>query len=364
MNRFRRAVMTAGIALVALNASACEDPIIIVGDLPGIMQRIAGIPNVLGANTDTIARNTQLNAPRGLALATDGTVYIADSGNGRIVAVRPTGHATVLTSEATCDADCLVEPHGVAVAPDGSIWIADPGADRIFRLDPDTRVLEVRAGTGVAGDSPDNTPALEAMLNGPAGIAITASGVVYFSERDGNKVRWLTGQGTVRTIAGTGEAGYSEGSPATLARLNGPTGLAMSGSLLYVADEQNNRVREINITGGGIRNIAGNGVAAYSETDTIAQSAKLNKPRAVALTADRAQLFIADGVNDRVRVVNLPTGRISTFAGTGDAVFTAEGLDAADTSIDGPSGLAIHPQGILFVSDTGHQIVWRTPLRF
>ncbi len=364
MNRIGRAVATAGIAIVALSASACEDPIIIVGDLPGIMQRIAGIPNSVGANTDTIARNTQLNEPRGLALAADGTLYIADSGNGRIVAVRPTGHATVLTSGATCDVDCLVAPQGVAVAPDGSVWIADPGAQRIFRLDPESRVLEVRAGTGVAGNSPDNTPLLEAMLNGPAGIAVTASGVVYFTERDGHKVRWLSSQGTLRTIAGTGEAGYSDASPATLARLNGPTGLALAGSLLYVADEQNNRVREINITGGGMRNIAGNGVAAYSETDSIALTAKLNKPRAVALTSDRTQLFIADGVNDRVRVVNLTTGRISSFVGTGDAVFTEEGLDAADTSIDAPSGLAIHPQGILFVADTGHQIVWRTPLRF
>ena len=364
MNRFERAALSAGFVWAALGTTACEDPIIIVGDLPGIMQRVAGIPNSLGADTDTIARNTQLNSPRGLALAQDGTLYIADTGNGRIVAVRPTGHATVLTSEESCEEVCLVAPHGVAVAPDGSVWIADPVAHRVFRLDPETRVLEVRAGTGVAGNSPDNTPALEAMLNAPAGIAVTTTGVVYFTERDGHKVRWISNQSGLRTIAGTGEAGYAEGSPATLARLNGPTGLALSGSLLYVADEQNNRVREINISGGGIRNIAGNGVAAYAETDTVALTAKLNKPRALALTADRAQLFIADASNDRVRVVSLATGRISTFAGTGDAVFTDEGLDAVDTSIDAPSGLAIHPQGVLFVSDTGHQIVWRTPLRF
>lgn len=363
MNRFERVAIGAGIAFVALTTTACEDPIIVVGDLPGIMQRVAGIPNSLGANTDTIARNTQLNSPRGLALAEDGTLYVADTGNGRIVAVRPTGHATVLTSQETCEEVCLAAPHGLAVAPDGSVWIADPVAHRIFRLDPETRVLEVRAGTGVAGNSADNTPALEAMLNAPAGIAITSSGVVYFTERDGHKVRWISGPGGLRTIAGTGEAGYGEGSPATLARLNGPTGLALAGTLLYVADEQNNRVREINISGGGIRNIAGNGVAAYSETDSIALTAKLNRPRALALTSDRTQLFIADASNDRVRVVSLATGRIRTFAGTGDPAFTEEGIDAAATSIDAPSGLAIHEQGILFVSDTGHQIVWRTPLR-
>ena len=364
MNRIRRILLSMALALVSLSGTACEDPIIIVGDLPGIMRRIAGIPNSLGASVDTIAREMQLNTPRGLAVDDDGTLYIADSGNGRIVAVRATGHATVVAGNACGTADCLVTPYAVALAPDGSLWIADPGANRIFRLDLDSQLLEVRAGTGVAGDSPDGTPALEATLNGPAGIAVSASGVVYFSERDGHKVRWIQTLGGLRTLAGTGEAGYSDGSPATLARLNSPTGLVIAGSLLYVADEVNNRVREINITGGGIRTVAGNGVAAYSETDSIATTAKLNRPRAVAVTADRTQLFIADAVNDRVRVVNLVQNRIGTFAGNGDPIFNDEGLDAPDTSLDGPAGLAVHPDGILFIADTGHQIVWRTPLRF
>ena len=363
MTRVRRFAASALLALASIAGTGCDDPIIIVGDLPGIMRQVAGVPNRIGTRVDTLARNTQLSAPRGIAVADDGTLYIADTGNGRIVAVRPTGHATLLASAAGCTDACLVEPHGIAVAPDGAVWIADAGAHRIFRLDPDSRELEVRAGNGLAATSPDFTPALEASINAPGGIAITDGGIVYFSERDGHVIRWITSQGTLRTLAGTGVAGYSEGSPATNAQLDTPAGLAIAAGLLYVADEANHRVREINIGGGGIRTIAGNGVPAYSETDTIAASAKLNRPRGVALTDDRARLFIADAFNDRVRVVHLPTGRIRSFAGMADDAYNGEGHDAGETALASPSDVAVFGD-LLFIADTDHQIVWRTPLQF
>lgn len=359
----RSCARVTALALLPLLA-ACEDPIIFVGDLPGIMRIVAGVPTEIGENVDSLARSTEMNEPRGIALDDDGTLYIADSRNSRILAVSPAGALRVLTDSTLCTSVCLARPRGVAVAPDGSIWIADELAHRLFRLEPVSRTLEVRAGTGVAGSSPDGTPGLEAMLNAPSGIAVTSGGVVYFTERDGHRVRWLTTSGHVRTIAGTGERGFSEGSPATEARLDSPEALALHGSLLYVADTQNDRVRVINLVGGGIRTIAGIGVAGYAQTDSVASSAKLNRPRAVAVSTDGERLFIGDGLNHRVRVVDLDENRISTFAGTGDPAYTDEGLDAPATSLSNPSGLATHRDGVLFISDTGHQVVWMTRLRF
>lgn len=347
-----------------VGATGCEDPIIVIGDLPGIMRRVAGVPNSIGTAVDSAGTRTQLHTPRGLAIGADGTLYIADSGNRRIVAVGPAGRVSVLASGDSCIESCLVEPHGLAVAQDGALWIADRGAHRIFRLTPDTRILEPRAGTGAQGDSPDGTPPLEADLNGPAGIAIGAGGIVYFSEHGGHRVRWIHAQAGLQTIAGTGEAGYSDGSPATNAQLHGPLGLSIHGPTLFVADERNNRVRAISLVGGGIRTVAGNGVAGFSETDTLAATAKLNRPRGITVTSDGTQLFIADAVNHLVRVVNLGTGRIARFAGTGQPDFSGEGLDAADTSLSEPADVAAHANGVLFIADTGHQIVWRTPLRF
>lgn len=344
--------------------TACEDPIIVIGDLPGIMRRVAGVPNSAGATVDSLAIRTLLRAPRGLAVANDGTLYIADSGNGRVIALSPAGRTSVLGGPQSCTEACLVEPHGLALDGSGSLWIADPVAHRIFRLDLVTGVLEVRAGTGIPGNSPALTPALQADLNQPTGVAISASGRVYFSERGNHRIRWIEPQAGIRNLAGTGEAGYSEGSPATNARINGPAGVFISGSTLYFADQQNNRVRTVALVGGSIRTIAGNGVAGYSETDSIAVTAKLNRPSAITVTPDGTQLYIADEANDVVRVVNLATGRIARFAGTGEPFFLDEGLDAADTPMDMPAGVAVHPDGILFVSVAGHQIVWRTPLRF
>lgn len=361
----RSTALAAAVLLPLLGAAACDDPIIIVGDLPGIMRRAAGMPNSVGASVDSLANRTQLHEPRGLAITSDGTLYIADSRNARIIAVSPAGRARVVASAAGCATDCLVAPAGIALASDGLLWIADPGAHRVFRMDPVNGVLEVRAGTGVAGDSPDGTPALEASLNEPFGIAIGPGGIAYFSERDGHRIRWIHSQGTVRTIAGIGQAGYSgDGGPALAARLNAPAGLATHGSMLYIADQENNRVRSVNLNGGAIRNVAGVGVAGFAETDTIALSAKLDRPTAVAVTPDGRQLFIADTYNNRVRAVNLDSGLIRRFAGTGSIAFTGEGLDAADTSLDRPGGVIVHVDGTLFLSDTGHQVVWRTPLRF
>ncbi|HUF13747.1 MAG TPA: hypothetical protein VMN78_11650 [Longimicrobiales bacterium] len=360
----RRSVVAALLCAAALGATACEDPILIIGDLPGTMRRVAGIPNRAGPAVDSLATQSQLFTPRGLAVAADGTLYIADSRNARIVAVTPTGRASVVASAVSCTDACLVEPHGVALAGDGSLWIADPGAHRLFRLDLDTQHLEVRAGTGVAGASPEGTQALEADLNRPTGIAVSANGVVYFSERGGHRILWIQSQGGLRILAGTGEAGFSDDSPATNARLNGPAGLFISGTTLYFADLQNDRVRAVALNGGSIRTVAGNGVAGYSESDSIAPSAKLNSPIAVVVTHDGTQLFIADEDNHRVRVVNLATRRISSFAGTGNPAFTGERLDATDTGLDLPSGLGVHPGGELFISVAGHQIVWRTALRF
>jgi DNA-binding beta-propeller fold protein YncE len=93
-------------------------------------------------------------------------------------------------------------------------------------------------------------------------------------------------------------------------------------------------------------------------------TAKLNRPRAVAVTPDGNQLFIADAVNDRVRVLNLDNGRLTRFAGDGEEDLDPEGQDAAQTTLDAPAGLAIYDDGTLFISDTGHALVYRTRLRF
>ena len=351
------------VILLALASASCGEPIILTGDQPGVMTRVAGLPNQFGARLDSIATNTQLALPRGLAIGRDGTLYIADSDNARILAVTAAGRARVVVSADGCAQDCLVTPAAVDVEADGTLWIADAGAHRIFRLLPGG-VLEVVAGNGVEGSDPDGTPARQARIGRPSGIVVDDGGIVYFSELSGNRVRTLDEGGALRTVAGNGAGGYSEAQPAPTAMLDGPAGLALSGSTLYIADERNHRVRAVDLSRSMIRTVAGIGVAGYLETDTVAASARLNRPRALAVGMDGTQLFIAEAGSHVVRLVALGSGRVSRMAGTGDITFNGESGDAGETSLYEPSGIALHENGMLFIADTRHQIVWRTPTRF
>lgn len=350
-------------ALIGLATVSCGEPYILAGDQPGVMTRVAGVPNQYGARLDSVATNTQLALPMGLAIGDDGTLYIADSGNARVLAVTPAGRVRLVIGADDCVQDCLVAPAAVDVEADGTLWIADAGAHRIFRLRPGA-ALEVIAGSGVEGSDPDGSPAREARIGRPSGIVVDEDGILYFSELSGNRVRTLDQAGLLRTIAGNGAGGYSEAQPAPNAMLDGPAGLALGGNTLYIADERNHRVRAVDLSRSMIRTVAGIGVAGYVETDTLAATARLNRPRAVAVGMDGTQLFIAEAGNNIVRLVGLGSGRVARYAGTGDVDFNGESGDAAETSLYEPSGLALHGDGMLFIADTRHQIVWRTPTRF
>jgi len=356
----------AALLLLALPLiGACEDPLIVLGDQPGIMRRLAGVPNSAGATLDSLAFQSRLRLPRGLAVADDGTVYIADTGNERILAVSSDARIRVLASAAPgCGQPCLVAPDGIALEGEEALWIADPGAQRVFRLDLATRTLTVAAGTGVAGASPDGAPALSP-IEEPRGIAVADDGTVYFSEHAGHRIRWITSGGTLRTLAGTGAAGYGgDGGAADQAQINAPAGLAYHDGTLYIADRTNNRIRAVDIVGGGIRTVAGNGVAGWEATDTLALTGKLFTPEAVAVSDDGGLLFIADTGNNRVRSVNLDSGRLGNLAGTGDMAYTGELLEGGETGIFLPRGVATGPAANVFIADTGHQIVWRTRYGF
>ena len=357
-------VALAGVLCGSALLAACEDAIVFVGDMPGVMRRVAGRPNSAGASVDPLAVQTRLSEPWGLAVADDGTLYIADSGNGRIVEVTPAGRARV-HGDSDCGDGCLVTPRGLALSPDGAVWIADPGAGRVFRLDPATGDLEVRAGTGDSIPAPDGTPALEASLQAPTGVAVGPTGLVYFSERAGHRIRYLAADGTLATLAGTGVAGYQgEGGAARAALLDSPAGMTVRASTLYFADERNHRVRAIDLQTDAIRLVAGSGAIAYDESQTVAVRAGMSSPRAVAATPEGRQLFIAASQSHRVLRIDLASGRILGFAGTGDGILTPEGRDAGETSLFAPAGLAVQRDGFLFIADTYHQIVWRTPIRF
>ena len=207
------------------------------------------------------------------------------------------------------------------------------------------------AGTGIAGFGGDGGPASQAQLNQPEGVAVDASGNLYIADTDNNRIRKISSNGIITTVAGNGIAGFrGDGGPASQAQLNHPEGVAVDASgNLYIADTGNNRIRKIS-PDGIITTVAGNGAADFGGDDGPASQAQLNHPEGVAVDAS-GNLFIADTDNDRIREVS-PNGIITTVAG--DAGFSGDGGPASQAQLNHPEGVAVDAQGNLYIADTGN----------
>ncbi|MGW9440568.1 RICIN domain-containing protein, partial [Streptomyces sp. NPDC055607] len=162
------------------------------------------------------------------------------------------------------------------------------------------------AGNGTAGSKGDGGPATSAQLNGLHGVAVSGAGDLYIADHKNHRVRKVTTDGTISTVAGNGTAGSKgDGGPATSAQLNGPVGVVLdSAGTLYITDHLSHRVRRVT-TDGTIDTVAGTGAAGFGGEGGPAASAQLNYPRKVAVDCVDA-LYITDFVNNRIRKIASP----------------------------------------------------------
>ena len=361
--RLATLVSTAAVGLTVC-LSGCGDPLSIVGDIPGLMRIVVGIPESPGRTAEERATDSRIRAPNGLALDDSGVLFVADRENGRVLAVTSSGALTVIRDDSFCaQAPCLREPADVALDAAGRLIVADPTGHRVWRFTPTTGEAEIIAGTGASGSSPDGSPAAGSALAAPYGVAVGVDGTIYVTESRGARVRTIRPDGILGTVAGTGEIGYSgDGGPAISAQLSFPLGLDLVDGGLYITDSENQRIRLVDLEDGRIRTVAGNGLRGFGGDGGQATAASLAKPEDVAVSSDGSRLYIADTFNHRIRLVTLETGRIETFAGTGEQQYSGDLLDAGATSLSRPGGVETSPFGLLFVSDPGHAVVWRVAL--
>jgi DNA-binding beta-propeller fold protein YncE len=215
--------------------------------------------------------------------------------------------------------------------------------------------ISLVAGRGVAGYLGDGGPATLAQLNGPTGVAVDAAGGILVVDAS-NRVRRIA-YGTITTIAGSGVAGHvseglplpEDGGPAIDAQMNDPIGIAIDrdGSVL-IADALYHRVRRVT-PDGTITTIAGNGIPSFLGDGGPATAANLQYPTGVALDHD-GNVFIADAANHRIRRID-PDGTITTVAGTGAAGFAGDGGPATEARLHKPTGVAVSRKGELFIAD-------------
>jgi sugar lactone lactonase YvrE len=223
-------------------------------------------------------------------------------------------------------------------------------------LVPGPYTVSTLAGTGTAGSEGDNGPATQAQLNQPFGLALDSSGNLYIADQINNRVRKLTPDGNLSTIAGNGKASYSgDGGPATDAALNHPCGIAIdSAGNLYIADTANNSIRKVT-SAGTISTFAGTGQIGNTGDGGEASKALLDHPIGLALDS-QGKLYIADTANNRVRVVSTD-GKIEAFAGNGTAGSDGDGGAAKDARLNRPQGVFVDSAGVVYIADTfNHRI--------
>ena len=353
------------------------------------------IDTIAGAEEGALAR------PTGIALARDGTLYAADSRNYRVVKLDADG--ALITVAGTGKRGYEEAAEGVpateaafksvadiAVGPDGSLYIVDTVDERLRKVSPDGTITNV-AGTGERRAPPayfggfgmpwhgiygyprypwpaspppppappsqaDGGPAAKASLGYPRGVALGTDGSLYIADSGFNRVRKIGPKGIITTIAGGDRSGYfGDGGPAIRAGLSNPSDVAVGpDGNIYIADTDNHRIRKITANG-IITTVAGTGFEGYSSGGAfpgLATQAMLRSPQEIAV-ADDGTIYIADTGNHRVRRVD-PKGRITTIAGTPWEGFAGDGGLAVMARLNEPRGIAVAPDGAIYVADTGN----------
>jgi hypothetical protein len=210
----------------------------------------------------------------------------------------------------------LWAPSAVAVAPDGSLFVADRFNYRIRRIDPGGNIRSF-AGTGAPGAAGDEGPAVDAAMGDPAGLAVGSDGSVYVAQSAEHRIRRIRPDGIIEPFAGVGTGSFSgDGGPATRAALNFPLGLTVgSDGSVYLADSFNHRVRRVGVDG-LIQTVAGMGLSGFEGDGGPATAAKLNEPRALAIAPDGT---VVVGDVQRVRRIE-PASGLPGYTGVGDIV--------------------------------------------
>ncbi|MDM8545575.1 NHL repeat-containing protein [Candidatus Venteria ishoeyi] len=327
----------------------------------------AGDGNAAFAGEQEAAVYASLNMPTGIAASVDGSVYIADRSNHRVRKISPQGIISTFagTGRPGFSGDGgdarqaqLKTPGGIAVDDNGTLYIADTGNHVIRKITPQG-MIDTVAGSGKAGERGDKGAASRAQLRSPEDVAVDGQGNLYIADRGNHRIRKVNNAGIITSLAGT-TAGFSgDGDNAQAARLKYPWGLAVdTQGFVYVADAGNHRIRRISPEG-MIETIAGSS-AGYEGDGLPATQAKLNHPQGVSIDL-QGNVFIADSYNQRIRQIN-HDGRIftiagSSFTGLSNGTFSGDNELATRARLFYPQDISVDASGTLYIADANNHRV-------
>ncbi|HWW43931.1 MAG TPA: hypothetical protein VN180_02575, partial [Acidimicrobiia bacterium] len=345
---------------------------VVIGDLvnnrvrriapDGTISTLAGTGAFGSSGDGGPATAASLASVEGVAVDRRGDVYLASGSGGHVRMVAPDGTISTVAGNGSfgyagdggpATAAEMLFPLDVAVGPRGETYIADSLDNRIREVASDGTMTTL-AGNGLAGSSGDGGPATQASFVRADGVAVDRSGDVFIADAGTNRVREVTPDGRISTVAGDGFPGFSgDGGPAIHASLNSPVRVAVDGSGdLLIADSGNSRIRRVSPSG-IISTVAGNGTRGFSGDGGPATAASLSSPDSVTTDA-LGNVYIADAGNQRIRKVTTD-GRIGTVAGNGGIGYAGDGGPATSASFDFPESVAVGPGGELYIADSHNQ---------
>jgi DNA-binding beta-propeller fold protein YncE len=256
-------------------------------------------------------------------------------------------------------------PYGLAIGPDGALYVCEIGNHVIRRIDLKTGGISTVAGNGKMGYSGDGGPATQASLNEPYEIRFDRAGNMFFVEMKNHIVRRVDAKTKIiSTVAGTGQPGFSgDGGPAVKAQFKQPHSIAFDpqGNLL-VCDIANHRVRRVNLRTGIIDTYAGTGETKPTPDGAPVSRVPLNGPRALDLDP-QGNLYLVLREGNAVYKIDAKTQTIHHLAGTGEKGYTGDGGDAKKARLSGPKGIAWAPDRSIYIDDTESHTVRRIDLR-
>ncbi|MCX4241355.1 NHL domain-containing protein [Paraliomyxa miuraensis] len=338
----------------------------------------AGLALDEGFNGDGLhRRKTLVSQPQDLLFMPDGTAWFTDFNNFLIrrVLTDDTVETMVgsqdpifpgdgpLTGVAPGGADgsewMLNHPTNLVPAPDGSLLVVAWHNHKLLTVDPDDGHVTVMCGGG-AGFAGDGGPATGALFKQVNDATVDEAGNIYLVDQQNQRIRQIDANGDIDTIAGAGSRGYSgDGGPALEAEFswavgsnpNPSGGIVHHQGKLYISDTEADVIRVMDLGSGQIDAFAGTGEEGDGGDGGPALQARLSAPRDLEIGPD-GRLYFADTDNGRVRAIDLDSGIIDTVVGTGELGLGEDGLPATETQLRRPFGIAFDPDGNLYVMDT------------
>jgi DNA-binding beta-propeller fold protein YncE len=308
-----------------------------------------------------------LNEPKNVCFDAEGNLLIADSENH---VIRRLMHASgVIETVAGCvGTQRSGEKMPTVPVPNDLVEKeADPLADvedmpgRAYSQTPDlSGTVRYIVGQGIGKDrfAGDGGLATCALLNFPSAVAVDSWGTIFIADTWNHRVRRVDPKtGIIQTVAGTGQSKWTgDGAPGGSSSLNEPVALVLDGTRLYIADQSNNRIRMLDLESGVITTVAGTGDSGYTGDGMPAVESALAGPSGLALDQE-GNLYIADTFNGRIRMIDRCTGFISTVAGNGAEFRYERGVNEPSHALARPYGIAMTPQGHVLITDSDHHLI-------